>query len=192
MSTMKFCREWWDTILPTPLNLSAASCDLHANDSYLIFSYVLYVCVCFGGSNNILYPKEDRERKVLLYACRNCDHQVCECLGFRVSEGFTFGHVARSTIMCVGCGGDWCELNLRYHGEMLFLWRIERKMTPLLPPGCIMVMMLHLRVGVSLCGIPKLEGPWRLLPPFKGEHLERMGADKPACTYLQSSPRASP
>ncbi|RVW39915.1 DNA-directed RNA polymerases II, IV and V subunit 9A [Vitis vinifera] len=28
--------------------------------------------------NNILYPKEDREQKILLYACRNCDHQsVC-------------------------------------------------------------------------------------------------------------------
>nr|CAD1842383.1 unnamed protein product [Ananas comosus var. bracteatus] len=27
------------------------------------------------GSNNILYPKEDREQKDLLYACRNCDHQ---------------------------------------------------------------------------------------------------------------------
>ncbi|THU61406.1 hypothetical protein C4D60_Mb07t22950 [Musa balbisiana] len=26
-------------------------------------------------NNNILYPKEDREQKVLLYACRNCDHQ---------------------------------------------------------------------------------------------------------------------
>ncbi|KAF7827671.1 DNA-directed RNA polymerases II, IV and V subunit 9A [Senna tora] len=25
--------------------------------------------------NNILYPKEDRVRKILLYACRNCDHQ---------------------------------------------------------------------------------------------------------------------
>ncbi|OAY84599.1 DNA-directed RNA polymerases II, IV and V subunit 9A, partial [Ananas comosus] len=25
--------------------------------------------------NNILYPKEDREQKDLLYACRNCDHQ---------------------------------------------------------------------------------------------------------------------
>ncbi|KAF0896222.1 hypothetical protein E2562_019704, partial [Oryza meyeriana var. granulata] len=24
---------------------------------------------------NILYPKEDREQKILLYACRNCDHQ---------------------------------------------------------------------------------------------------------------------
>jgi len=26
-------------------------------------------------SNSILYPKEDRQNKVLLYACRNCDHQ---------------------------------------------------------------------------------------------------------------------
>ncbi|CAI0626646.1 unnamed protein product [Linum tenue] len=25
--------------------------------------------------NNILYPKEDRDQKLLLYACRNCDHQ---------------------------------------------------------------------------------------------------------------------
>ncbi|KAF2308270.1 hypothetical protein GH714_039879 [Hevea brasiliensis] len=25
--------------------------------------------------NNILYPKEDKEQKILLYACRNCDHQ---------------------------------------------------------------------------------------------------------------------
>mmetsp|Transcript_30600 Transcript_30600/g.51551 ORF Transcript_30600/g.51551 Transcript_30600/m.51551 type:complete len:116 (+) Transcript_30600:345-692(+) len=24
--------------------------------------------------NNILYPKEDKDRKQLLYACRNCDH----------------------------------------------------------------------------------------------------------------------
>ncbi|KAJ6987814.1 hypothetical protein NC653_020922 [Populus alba x Populus x berolinensis] len=26
-------------------------------------------------SNNILYPREDRDQKILLYACRNCDHQ---------------------------------------------------------------------------------------------------------------------
>eukprot|EP01018_Ginkgo_biloba_P003900 Gb_33871 [translate_table: standard] len=26
-------------------------------------------------SNNMLYPKEDKEHKILLYACRNCDHQ---------------------------------------------------------------------------------------------------------------------
>ncbi|GAA0184425.1 hypothetical protein Leryth_025380 [Lithospermum erythrorhizon] len=25
--------------------------------------------------NNILYPKEDRDQKILLFACRNCEHQ---------------------------------------------------------------------------------------------------------------------
>ncbi|KXJ10228.1 DNA-directed RNA polymerase II subunit RPB9 [Exaiptasia diaphana] len=25
--------------------------------------------------NNMLYPKEDKENKILLYACRNCDYQ---------------------------------------------------------------------------------------------------------------------
>ncbi|KAL3226626.1 hypothetical protein MRX96_024827 [Rhipicephalus microplus] len=25
--------------------------------------------------NNMLYPKEDKENRVLLYACRNCDYQ---------------------------------------------------------------------------------------------------------------------
>lgn len=25
--------------------------------------------------NNMLYPREDKENKVLLYACRNCDYQ---------------------------------------------------------------------------------------------------------------------
>lgn len=29
--------------------------------------------------NNMLYPKEDRENKILLYACRNCDYkQIAE------------------------------------------------------------------------------------------------------------------
>ncbi|KAJ0988496.1 hypothetical protein J5N97_006852 [Dioscorea zingiberensis] len=26
-------------------------------------------------SNNILYPKENKEQKTLLFACRNCEHQ---------------------------------------------------------------------------------------------------------------------
>nr|GLL47900.1 DNA-directed RNA polymerases II, IV and V subunit 9B isoform X2 [Ipomoea trifida] len=34
-------------------------------------STVKFCCEC----NNILYPKEDKARKILLYACRNCDHQ---------------------------------------------------------------------------------------------------------------------
>ncbi|KAL2338962.1 hypothetical protein Fmac_013408 [Flemingia macrophylla] len=25
--------------------------------------------------NNVLYPKEDKEQKLLLYACRNCNHE---------------------------------------------------------------------------------------------------------------------
>ncbi|KAL0367792.1 UNVERIFIED_CONTAM: DNA-directed RNA polymerases II, IV and V subunitB [Sesamum radiatum] len=34
----------------------------------------MLVLLCLS-SNNILYPKEDKEQKILLYACRNCDHQ---------------------------------------------------------------------------------------------------------------------
>lgn len=26
-------------------------------------------------SNNMLYPKEDKENKILMYACRNCDYK---------------------------------------------------------------------------------------------------------------------
>lgn len=29
----------------------------------------------FYYSNNMLYPKEDKENKVLLYACRNCEYK---------------------------------------------------------------------------------------------------------------------
>ncbi|EMP27076.1 DNA-directed RNA polymerase II subunit RPB9 [Chelonia mydas] len=28
-----------------------------------------------GVCNNMLYPKEDKENRILLYACRNCDYQ---------------------------------------------------------------------------------------------------------------------
>jgi hypothetical protein len=40
------------------------------------------------------------------------------------------------------------------------------------------LVLLHFRVGPSLCVILKhalceLESPWRILPPFEGEHLER-------------------
>ncbi|KAF1870675.1 hypothetical protein Lal_00026219 [Lupinus albus] len=34
-------------------------------------------------SNNILYPKEDKEHKILLYGCRNCDHEALTDLGPR-------------------------------------------------------------------------------------------------------------
>jgi DNA-directed RNA polymerase subunit M/transcription elongation factor TFIIS len=39
------------------------------------FGQQIFFFFC-GGSNNILYPKEDRDQKALLFACRNCDHQV--------------------------------------------------------------------------------------------------------------------
>ena len=29
----------------------------------------------FQECNNMLYPKEDKENKVLMYACRNCDYK---------------------------------------------------------------------------------------------------------------------
>ncbi|PWZ28491.1 DNA-directed RNA polymerases II, IV and V subunit 9A [Zea mays] len=32
--------------------------------------------------NNILYPKEDRDRRTLFFACRNCEHQVLPCVTF--------------------------------------------------------------------------------------------------------------
>jgi hypothetical protein len=77
MSTMKFCREWYNDdaacslarSLPCSLKLlcCALPCCILTAASFLFLGH---------GSNNILYPKEDREQKVLLYACRNCDHQV--------------------------------------------------------------------------------------------------------------------
>ena len=53
----------------------------------------------------------------------------------------------------------------------------KRKMTPILPPTWIMV-LLHFQVGPSVYAIPKpalqeLESPRQPLPPFKGERLER-------------------
>ena len=30
-------------------------------------------------SNDILYPREDRQRKVLVYFCKSCDHEVRLC-----------------------------------------------------------------------------------------------------------------
>uniref|UniRef100_A0ACB8FTK8 DNA-directed RNA polymerase II subunit RPB9 n=1 Tax=Sphaerodactylus townsendi TaxID=933632 RepID=A0ACB8FTK8_9SAUR len=54
--------------------------------------------------NNMLYPKEDKENRILLYACRNCDYQQeadnsciyvnkithevesCECFSGRLCE----------------------------------------------------------------------------------------------------------
>jgi DNA-directed RNA polymerase II subunit RPB9 len=38
---------------------------------WLTFASVLRACC----SNNLLYPKEDKEAKALKYACRRCDYE---------------------------------------------------------------------------------------------------------------------
>ena len=63
------------------------------------------------------------------------------------------------------------------------LTKKERKVTLMLPPLLIMV-LLHLRVGPCLYVISKqapeeLEGSRRLMPPLKGEHLERVQTSQP-------------
>ncbi|TVT97726.1 hypothetical protein EJB05_57013, partial [Eragrostis curvula] len=69
MSTMKFCREWYVrsfriTVSHIPL-LALPPLESNGIESD-------FLC-CF--SNNVLYPKGDRARRVLLFACRNCGHQ---------------------------------------------------------------------------------------------------------------------
>lgn len=74
---MKFCREWYNDdaacslarSLPCSLKLlcCALPCCILTAASFLFLGH---------GSNNILYPKEDRDRHTLFFACRNCEHQV--------------------------------------------------------------------------------------------------------------------
>ncbi|KAH7573488.1 hypothetical protein JRO89_XS03G0157800 [Xanthoceras sorbifolium] len=45
--------------------------------------------------NNILYPKEDKDQKILLYACRNCDHQACLLSLFFFSSFLVVGTLTR-------------------------------------------------------------------------------------------------
>ena len=64
MSTMKFCREWYAPLYIDHLPLSCIRFIIQLLDDG-------WTC-----SNNILYPKEDRDRRTLFFACRNCEHQV--------------------------------------------------------------------------------------------------------------------
>ena len=41
----------------------------------LLFARNVKTIQLFQECNNMLYPKEDKENKVLLYACRNCDYK---------------------------------------------------------------------------------------------------------------------
>ncbi|KAL6653682.1 hypothetical protein ACP70R_008094 [Stipagrostis hirtigluma subsp. patula] len=83
--------------------------------------------------NSILYPKEDREHKILLFACRNCDHQevadsncVYRNVVDHVAGEFTqvlFEDVASDptlprtkSVRCAACG----------HGEAVFFQAMVR------------------------------------------------------------------
>lgn len=43
--------------------------------SVLLQKHFIIQCILFQECNNMLYPKEDKENKVLMYACRNCDYK---------------------------------------------------------------------------------------------------------------------
>uniref|UniRef100_A0A1A9WEV9 TFIIS-type domain-containing protein n=1 Tax=Glossina brevipalpis TaxID=37001 RepID=A0A1A9WEV9_9MUSC len=52
--------------------------DVRSNEllsSSTLSPFFLYERVMYLFSNNMLYPKEDKENKILLYACRNCDYK---------------------------------------------------------------------------------------------------------------------
>lgn len=68
MSSMKFCRRW-----SVPIFFS-----LSFHLFILIHELIKINASSFipHRSNNVLYPTEDKEEKLLLYACRNCNHEV--------------------------------------------------------------------------------------------------------------------
>ena len=63
MSTMKFCREWYAPFYIDHLPLSC-------------IRFIIQLLDDGWTCSNILYPKEDRDRRTLFFACRNCEHQV--------------------------------------------------------------------------------------------------------------------
>ena len=68
----------------------------------------------------------------------------------------------------------------------------EGNTTPLLPPAWNMV-LLHFRVDPSPYAIPnwalrEWECPWRILLPFKGEHIEWVQTSQPAYIFPKGKP----
>jgi hypothetical protein len=45
-------------------------------ESWSFASYFHRLCFVFRRSNNMLYPREDKETRTLLYACQTCEHEV--------------------------------------------------------------------------------------------------------------------
>ncbi|URE15100.1 hypothetical protein MUK42_11140 [Musa troglodytarum] len=72
-----FAKESYHLLSPIHCISDQQKCN--QSEDHLYFTLDAYIFLClnssFADSNNILYPKEDKEQKVLLYACRNCDHQ---------------------------------------------------------------------------------------------------------------------
>uniref|UniRef100_A0A804UEQ1 DNA-directed RNA polymerase II subunit RPB9-like zinc ribbon domain-containing protein n=1 Tax=Zea mays TaxID=4577 RepID=A0A804UEQ1_MAIZE len=44
-------------------------------ESWSFASYFHRLCFVFRRSNNMLYPREDKETRTLLYACQTCEHE---------------------------------------------------------------------------------------------------------------------
>ena len=55
-------------------------------------------------SNDLLYPKEDRERKKLIYQCRNCGYQEDAA----PSQYCVYRHLSLHPLAC--CPVKQCEL----------------------------------------------------------------------------------
>lgn len=60
------------------MDLDLLEYDSVKNGWFFVYIFILILYGTFSlifTSNNMLYPKEDKENKILLYACRNCDYK---------------------------------------------------------------------------------------------------------------------
>ncbi|KAL0732847.1 hypothetical protein Bca4012_009057 [Brassica carinata] len=67
--------------------------------------------------NNILYPKEDREQSILLYACRNCDHQI-DCRTLVTYEPYLRGLLLSLVLLCANGLQEAADDNCVYRNEV--------------------------------------------------------------------------
>ena len=116
-----------------------------------------------NGNNNdkvMVYHEKQRLQFCLLH-CLNNLLQVCFALSLLLFSGRCDFSVNACTSMVV------------YFAHVV----VQRQKVTLMLPTAVIVVLLHLRVGLSLSVIPKWASKereaLRQLPPFKGEHLER-------------------